>query len=168
MAAIGISKRVNWTAAFFGTLLICSLILAGGCRERIQTRPIGWMHLGLLKDLLAEETYMPEKRLLLRRDAGGFYIMSTECTYDLARLVRRPGGDGYIFVSPYNGSEYDYQGKVLKGPAVANLPYYVLRLDSSTYGGPKDTLFVQIGVEKPVDWRLKAELPPENPGATAP
>lgn len=112
------------------------------------------MRLGEVSGFLVNEKYLPDLRVLVRKDARGLYAMSTECTHDLSalRLVERDGRR--VFVSDYSTSTYDWNGKVLSGPAKGDLPYYYLRVDSGVYGGPKDTLYVDVGDERPATWRL--------------
>lgn len=134
-------------------LSLCCLLLFA-CQSEIKKRPFGYMRLGEVSGFLVPEKYLPDLRLLIKRDDRGLYAMSTECTHDLSalRLVERNGEK--IFISDYSTSTYDWNGKVLSGPAKANLPYYSLRVDSGVYGGPKDTLYVDIGDERPPSWRL--------------
>jgi len=82
--------------------------------------------------------------------------MSTACTHDLSALERRQNEGGEQWASAFTTSLYKSDGTVLKGPAVAPLPYYDLRLEAGVYGGLPDTLFVHVGVERPAEWRLKA------------
>lgn len=138
-------------------LLVISLVLSG-CHDQVRKRPIGWMRLGPLKDFLAEETYLSEQRLMVRRDSAGFSVMSTMCTYDLSALRRVVTGDTYIWTSTLTDSKYHADGTVLSGPATAALPYYELRIDALVHGGPVDTLYVQIGIEKDKSWRRPFDL----------
>jgi Rieske Fe-S protein len=119
-------------------------------------RPYGYVRLGKISDLARAETYLEKDALLLRMDAGGFYIMSTECTYDLSNLKpeRQANGEA-VWVSSYTSSKYDSQGRVISGPARENLPYYLLEANNSVVGGPVDTLYARIGYKKSPDWRLK-------------
>lgn len=80
--------------------------------------------------------------------------MSTSCTYDLTELRREVTSQGEFWVSEETSSRYDANGKVISGPAVADLPYYEMKLDVSKIGGPPDTLYVIIGSERSPDWRF--------------
>ena len=135
-------------------LFIFLLAALSSCDTGYQRRPIGWYKLGKAKELQAAETFFDEKLLLLKHDQRGFSVMSTACTYDLSPLILRDAPQGGVFVSRYSESQYDREGKVLKGPAHVDLPYYELSIDAGVAGGPKDTLYVQVGVEKPREWRL--------------
>ena len=152
MAAINpLIKR----ACLFALVAACIFIAA--CETGVQKRPIGWHRLGKAQDLLAAETFVDSQLLLLRHDERGFSVMSTACTYDLSPLVLRDGPNGRVFVSRYSESQYAESGKLLHGPAKVDLPYYQITLDAGVAGGPKDTLYVQVGVEKPRDWRLQID-----------
>ena len=65
--------------------------------------------------------------------------MRTRCTKDLSPLVRKETGSGNVFISRYNGSQYDSQGAVLSGPAKIPLRYYELVVASGTVKTPQDT-----------------------------
>jgi len=134
--------------------IILLTIFLNSCFDQVRKRPVGWMRLGPVKDFLADETYLSEKRLMIRRDQGGFSAMSTMCTYDLSALRRVVTGDTYIWVSSFSDSKFSATGEVLEGPARAPLPYYYLRIDALVHGGPIDTLYVQIGIERDKSWRL--------------
>ena len=138
--------------AVLGELYLVLALVA--CEPAVRDRPFGDMRLGLTKDLLAPESFLDTSAILLRRDERGWYGMSTMCTKDASILVRRQGPAGEYLASVYTTSTYALDGKVLTGPAIKNLPYYELYLDQGSYGGPKDTLYARIGVEKPSDWRL--------------
>lgn|GEM_PF-1389103 len=140
---------------FIKVLLLSSAVIAlVSCFDQVRERPVGWMRLGPVKDMLADETYLSTERLMIRRDSVGFSAMSTMCTYDLSALRRINTGNTYIWSSTHTTSKYSATGKVLEGPATAPLPYYYLRLDSKLHGGPIDTLYVQIGIERDPEWRL--------------
>ena len=117
------------------------------------------MRLGTLQELASSETYLPDQRLLVRRDEKGFSVMSTVCTFDLTPLNRAEGGaggeDSVTWRSSYSESEYSYEGKVIHGPSKNNLPYYNIKIDTAVYGGVKDTLYAEVGSERDPSWRFK-------------
>ena len=134
--------------------------LVGGlmsCRSGGKTRPFGYFRLGKIAELLEPETQFANFGLILRHDSSGFSVMSTYCTYDLAALELRQGEAGPVLVCPRSGSAYSTDGRVLKGPAKANLPYFKLELAESEYGGPKDALYAAVGVERSPHWRLQVQ-----------
>jgi hypothetical protein len=142
-------KRV--VASVVGLIFIAFL----GCQSGEMRRPPGYFRLGLVVDLArSPETHFSDYKILLRRDGQGFSAMSTACTYDLTPLMRvgQPGDEHWR--SSYTESEYGADGQVLHGPAKAPLPFYFLRIAPGEYGGKPDTLFVEVGVTRPKEWRL--------------
>ncbi len=126
------------------------------CRPDVQKRPPGYIKLGKVAEMADAETFFGDKRLLLRRDLNGFYVMSTECTYDLSPLVRKTTeGGAEVFYSPYSGVTYALDGAVVSGQAKAPLPYYKLEFNRGVIDGPVDTLYVKVGEEVPAGWRLQ-------------
>lgn len=112
------------------------------------------MKLGKISDLSTSETYLPDLRLVVRMDDKGFSVMSTVCTLDLTPLTRVDDGGKVVWRSSYSESSYSYDGAVLHGPTKVALPYYNLKVDSSLYGGPKDALYAEVGVERSKEWRF--------------
>lgn len=144
------------------TVAVLTVVVFFGCHEAL-TRPYGYIRLGKASELTAPETPLLDKWLILRHDEKGFSVMSTLCTYDLSPLDIRHTPDGhYELVSRYTQSAYSSDGSVLHGPTRHPLPYYELTLDEGVYGGPKDTLYVQVGVERPKEWRLPDRVPPQK------
>lgn len=131
------------------------LVTGSGCDRGGKKRPIGFIRLGPAAELAEQgETFISEARILVRYDQGGFSAMSTACTYDLSALTKVGYEGSKRWVSSYSTSSYDEAGKVLKGPARVNLPFYRLQLAAGRYGGPADTLFVEVGAETDPEWRL--------------
>lgn len=148
--------RASGSAKPWLTLILAGLLSAViSCEPTVRNRPYGYLRLGALADLSAPETVVPEAGVVVRRDSRGFFAMSTLCTHDLTQLVLDEGADGQRkWRSRSSTSSYSFDGDVLSGPAVQRLPYFELQLQSGTYGGPKDTLYVIVGSEKPPSWRL--------------
>ncbi len=103
------------------------------------------------------ETHLAKERFYIRRDARGISIMSTLCTRDLYPL--RLDAANSEWISDYSGARYSLEGKVVKGPAVKDLPYYKLELREGVIEGPIDTLYVVVGREVNADWRLSVGAP---------
>jgi hypothetical protein len=135
-------------------LLFISCLCALGCEAK---RPPGFLSIGKVSEVATQTRFLREMNFYLTRDQRGLSIMSTLCRYDRLplRLINENGKE--IFVSDYNPSRYDISGHVIAGPAKHDLFFYSLSIDSGVYGGPKDTLYVQIGEEVGRDWRLKVE-----------
>ena len=155
----------NRCLKFLVLLTACINIFA--CDSGGLKRPVGYFRVGLISDLRKPETYVPEEKLLVRHDEKGFSVMSTADTYDLTPLAHRKTAQGDVWQSNVTTSTYDHNGKVLKGPAKVDLPYYELQYASTTYAGPVDSLYAQVGVEKPPDWRL-ADVVPGAVGSSEP
>ena len=160
-------RALNFVQTTFSKWLVA--IIAGaallvGCEPSVQHRPYGDMKIGLVADLQAPESYLPNLGLLVRHDSGGFSAMSTFCTRDLSHLTRKKSGDSYVWVSQYSASQYSPEGKVVAGPAILDLPYFTLFVDPAfvqekdgklIQGSP--ALYVHMGDEYEVGpkWRLK-------------
>ena len=111
--------------------------------------------------MLQPETYLPNYGIMIRYDAGGFSAMSTYCTHDISPLKRT--NDGWN--SSYSTSQYSPDGQVKQGPAKGALPYYELRIDQGVAGGPVDTIYIEVGRERPATWRYPwpRGTPPPTP-----
>ena len=147
---------------FLFTFIVLVIFSGSGCQSGGLKRPVGFMRLGLISDLTKPETYFPDEKLMLRHDEKGFSVMSTTCTYDLSPLLKQRYQNSYVWVSSFTDSTYDALGKVRTGPATIDLPYYRIEFGASAYGGPIDTIYVEVGVERDKDWRI-APPPPATP-----
>ena len=137
--------------------VVAALALAAaftGCHPGIRKRAYGNLRLGKVAEFPEAEYFLPDLSLLLRRDAGGFYVMSTTCTYDESDLVPVKHGDSFIFKSSYTTSSYTAEGKVLSGPARGDLPYFQIELAPGDDEVSPDTLYVNVGREVSSAWRL--------------
>ena len=150
-------RRIFWSdsnSCISLVFLFFLALFAIGCEAK---RPPGFLTIGKVSEVAGQTHFLPEMNFYLIRDQHGVAIMSTLCRYDRLplKLINENGRD--IFVSDYNSSRYDISGRVIAGPAKQDLFFYSLRIDSGVYGGPKDTLYVQIGTEVGRDWRLKVD-----------
>ena len=84
-------------------------------------------------------TYEDGALVFDRRGADGVQAISAVCTH-LGCTVRRTTSG---FVCPCHGSRYDHAGRVVGGPAPADLPHLALKLDAAGH------LLVDLG--RPVD-----------------
>ncbi len=91
-------------------------------------------------------TFLPDHRIFVfNGGTEGFYAISSVCTH-LGCNVKK-GGPG--FTCPCHGSQYDENGRVVRGPAPASLPWFELSVT------PRAQLLVdQDRIVKP-DFRLK-------------
>ena len=138
------------------TLFLLMLIFVS-CGSRQSHRPAQVMRVGPIASFLeAPETYLPDLRIFIRVDDHGLSVMSTECTFDLSPLELVEEGENRFFRSRFSTARYSLAGEVLSAPAIAPLPYFKARVAEGVWGGPKDTLFVEIGLQNEVnsDWRL--------------
>lgn len=138
----------------FVCLVLLVFIISGCNSPHNQKRPPTYLTLGFVEDLKRPETYLADKRLLLRLDEQGFWVMSTQCPYDSSPLRPKEEGGKIIFASDLSDSTYSVEGEVLTGPAKHPLPFYKLEIAEHIVGGPKDTLYVHLGSEVDSDWRL--------------
>lgn len=152
VVATGTRRRVFRIASVF--MLLFGLGLCS-CFWGPKKRPAGFLNLGPVAQLAQrDETFFSDLKVLLRRDAGGLYAMSTMCTYDLSPLIFSEKDGKLLWRSQYSESAYNPDGSVAHGPTQYPLPFYKLVLAPGTIGGPVDTLFVEVGVERPAAWRL--------------
>ncbi len=138
-------------------ILFLLLVSFSSCGSRHLHRPPQVMRAGpVARFLESPETYLPDLRILVRVDDRGLSVMSTECTVDLSPLELVEEGENRFFRSRFSASRYSLVGEVLSAPAIAPLPYFKARLAEGVWGGAKDTLFVEIGLQNEVDsdWRL--------------
>lgn len=136
-------------------VVFSALLTLCACFWGPKKRPAGFLNLGNVAQLAQhDETFFSDLKILLRRDSGGFYAMSTACTYDLSALIFSERDGKLLWRSQFTESAYSADGSVAHGPTRYPLPYYKLELAPGTVGGPPDTLFVEVGVERPSAWRL--------------
>lgn len=154
--------RHLWVAA-----VCCAVISLLGCSEGLK-RPPGYLRIGHVSGLVGKARNLEEFDLIVRRDEGGLSAMSTQCTYDLSPLLLRRVDGKLVLVSQYSSSTYDIDGRVLSGPARVDLPYYELRFEAELYGGPRNTIYVQLGREVGPSWRLPVTAEMEQAAQTPP
>ncbi len=160
MAAIAEDDSKRSTRYSWGSIiqLCCGLLVSFmliSCFGGPKRRPAGFLNLGPVEELArSEQTFFSDFKILLRRDEGGLYAMSTACTYDLSPLLFSERDGKLLWRSQLSASTYAPDGSVVHGPATAPLPYYKLEIAPGTIGGTADTLFVEVGIERPASWRL--------------
>lgn len=145
---------IGQSVARLTSLVLLLAVLS--CNGGGQTRPVGYFKLGPVDELSRQpETPISELKLYLRHDEGGFSVMSTACTYDLSALIRVVTPEGIRWRSAFSTSEYNDEGRVVRGPARADLPFYKLTLSRDFYHGPVFSVFARVGEEVSRSWRLK-------------
>lgn len=145
----GCLKAKCYLILTLGTFALIALSLFS-CKQAVLHRPYGDIKVGPVSAFPLGEHFHNELRLYIRHDEKGISAMSTLCPYDLTPL--RLVGDEWV--SDYSESRYAKDGSLKHGPSIAALPYYKIYLDSGQIGGPKDTLYVAIGEERPSAWYL--------------
>lgn len=134
---------------------LSTLSLFFGCRPSEIKRPLGYGNLGSLASYQGQEVVdVSDHALLVRQDEGGLYGMSTLCSRELRRLKARKDPTGPVLFCDVCGSEFAADGTILKGPAVAPLPFFKLIAAEGKPNGPKDTLYARIGEEVDKSWRF--------------
>lgn len=136
-------------------LLMSIAVVLVACNEEVRERPYGYLRLGHVKDFPEGETFLADKRFLIRHDSRGLSAMSTLCTHDLSPLLLQ--GDG-SFITEFNPSRYAHDGRVLRGPAKKSLPFYRLVIDRDDIDKPREYLFIEVGKDVSADWRLDDPL----------
>lgn len=149
-----ISRRFALRSFF--CLMLCGINFnLQGCKPKIRKRPLGFLRLGNIENFLQTETILAREWLIIRRDQSGLSAMSSLCTRDLQALEQNVQDQNTVYHCSLCQSRYNFDGQVLKGPAIEALPYYSLHVDAEQIQGPKDTLYVRIGVEVAPSWRLR-------------
>ncbi len=92
-------------------------------------------------------TFLPEQRCFLFHGADGFYAISSVCTH-LGCNVKHISQDG--FACPCHGSQFDENGRVVRGPAPKPLPWYGLALS------PRGELVLDLDRVVGPDFRVRA------------
>lgn len=90
-----------------------------GCHRDFK-RPAKVLLLGTLDQLLFNEVYIPDSKMLVFRDSSGWSALSARCTYDGCDLSYQEK-DLYC---PCCRSYFSHAGLVLSGKADSSLPYF--------------------------------------------
>lgn len=140
----------------FFCLILCGVSFnAQACKPKVRKRPLGFLRLGNIENFLQAETILAREWLIIRRDQSGLSAMSSLCTRDLQALEQIVQDQNTAYHCNLCQSRYNFDGQILNGPTIAALPYYSLHVDAEQIQGPKDTLYVRIGVEVASSWRLR-------------
>ena len=93
-------------------------------------------------------TFVPDRQLYVFNEADGFYAISSVCTH-LGCTVRRAGMG---FECPCHGSQFDENGRVVRGPAPKPLAWYALSLS------PHEQLVVDVDQPVTPEFRFRARV----------
>jgi Rieske Fe-S protein len=69
--------------------------------------------------------------VILGRDAGGLYAMSTLCTHQGCDMATDGSVDASGAYCACHGSQFDRNGAVVQGPARSPLPHYAVSVDAT-------------------------------------
>ncbi len=97
---------------------------------------------------IGQARYVESQAIFICHDEGGFYAIDAACTHigtDIDFVNATSG-----FKCPLHGATYDFNGHVLTGPAMRDLPHYSV---CSTESG---ILIVDLGARVTPDTRLLA------------
>lgn len=95
---------------------------------------------------VGQARYIPSPGLFVCRDDGGYYAMDAACTHIGTDIEFQSAQVG--FRCPLHGATYDFDGHVLTGPAMRDLPHYSLCTT------PSGLLIVDTGAQVTPDTRL--------------
>ncbi len=85
---------------------------------------------GLVEDFpVGSRTVQTQVPALLVRSASGFAAFSLTCTHLGCTLLQEAEG----FACPCHGSQFDDEGRVLRGPAIRDLERYQVMVDESDH-----------------------------------
>lgn len=91
-------------------------------------------------------TFLPDRQLYVFNETDGFYAISSVCTH-LGCTVKHAGSG---FECPCHGSQFDENGRVVRGPAPRPLAWYTLSLS------PHEQLVVDLDQPVGPEFRLRA------------
>ncbi len=74
-------------------------------------------------------TFFDCARVLLQRDAGGLYAMTSICPHQQCDVMFAPAT--HDFQCPCHQSTFDFNGALTMGPATTSLVHYAVSLDAS-------------------------------------
>jgi cytochrome b6-f complex iron-sulfur subunit len=112
-------KRRELLVAAVGTATLACTGCSSGSEQGART-----VSLGAIDTYSHGITPLPMHRLAVIRDDRGFGVMSLVCTHQLCVVAQQ----GHRFVCPCHGSEFSEEGRVLIGPASADLPWYAVTI----------------------------------------
>ncbi len=120
-------RFLSWLG--FGSLSLAGLLSAAGSLRYLIPDVVygasGLLRIGKPADYPpGTRKFLPEARLYVAHEAGGFYAVSAVCTH----LGCAVNAVDWGFRCPCHGSKFDTQGLNLAGPAPRPLPWFRLYL----------------------------------------
>jgi len=116
-------------AAGIAAAAVCAGALAPRVRGDDATSAA--VPVGSLSDYPKDGLYMTYEKphhIIIARESGSLYAMSSKCTHKGCDIKLAPTNDH--FICPCHHAQYDDAGKVLHGPAKAPLFRYPISVDS--------------------------------------
>ncbi len=137
------SRRQFLTA---GVCLGCALAVSG-CEQSLEPEVPRRIELAPLDSLHEPRTIFALEKLVVFRQRDSIGVMSMNCTHQSCLLTPLENGDeGYR--CNCHESSFDIQGRVLRGPATRDLPWYAAEIDGQRM------LVVDLSHEVSKEWRL--------------
>ncbi len=75
--------------------------------------------------------FVPGGSVLLGRDAGGLYAMTSICTHEGCDISQEGEIQGAVIICHCHGARFDSAGSVLQGPARSPLRHFLVEVDAS-------------------------------------
>ena len=118
-------KTMGWVA--LGTVCLGPSLMLTGCSPMINIKPEfsdGVFRVKKTEEMNKRPVFLTHPQLphpiYLIRESENFNALSSKCTHRACTI--RPAGK--VLVCPCHGSEFAFDGSVLKGPARESLPSY--------------------------------------------
>jgi len=127
---------VGISAGLAGSLVACTK------QEESVPRKVS---LGSVNKFSEGANVLSLERILLLKDKEGFAAMQLVCTHQSCALQATPNG----FSCPCHGAQFSESGKVLRGPANKDLPWFALEI-------VEGELIVDLSKEVSSDWRISS------------
>jgi cytochrome b6-f complex iron-sulfur subunit len=101
-------------------------------RTLLGQNNVEWVSVGKVDDFkIGKPVLMQEgvkKPVIIFREEKGFSALSPICTHKGCTVNVKKNG---IYACPCHGSQFDYEGRVVKGPAKRNLESYMVKISDT-------------------------------------
>ncbi len=98
-------------------------------RSIFAKNDVDWVSVGPLEEFKVGDPVLVEKGLetpvIVFRELDGIKALSAECTHKGCTVRVRKNG---IYACPCHGSQFEYDGTVIKGPAQRNLKQLMVKI----------------------------------------